>query len=90
MASPRYPVSTIGILFSSISNSLLSFISDVGVFPSPLFLRDCGFDPFCPSVGGSHRTMARCLLHQEYSQDRAAADAQRLWPGASVPQRKFT
>ena len=30
------------------STSLLSFVSDVAVFPNPLLLRDCGFDPFCP------------------------------------------
>ena len=33
--------------------SLLSFISDVAVFPDPLFLRDCSFDTFCASEGGS-------------------------------------
>ena len=36
------------------STSLLSFVSDVTVFPGPLLLKDCSFDPFCPSVGGSH------------------------------------
>ena len=80
MASPSYPVSSIRILFSPISNwapllclqlsstpcfftvcdqapgstSLPSFVSDAAVFPGPLLLKDCGFDLFCPSVGGSH------------------------------------
>ena len=41
------------------STSLLSFVSDAAVFPNPLLLMDCGFDPFHPSVGGSHRAMAK-------------------------------
>ena len=45
------------------STSLLNFISDVAVFPGPLLLRDWGFGPFRPSVGGSHRAMAECRLH---------------------------
>ena len=36
------------------SISLLSFTSDVAVFPDFSLLRDCGFDFFCPSAGGSH------------------------------------
>ena len=36
------------------STSLPSFVSDVAIFPSPLLLKGCGFDPFSPSVGGSH------------------------------------
>ena len=78
MASPSYPMSSIGTLFSLISNrapvlrlwllssphfhtvcdqapgstSLLCFVSDAAVFPGPLLLRDCGFDPFCPSAEG--------------------------------------
>ena len=92
MVAPSYPVSSIGTLFSPISNcapvlclqlpsiprfytvldqavrlpggiSLLSFVSDVAVFPDPSLLRDYGFDPFGPSAGGSHRTMAGCWLH---------------------------
>ena len=80
MASPSYPVSSIGTVFSLISNrtlilclqlsstphlftvgtqapgntSPLSFVSDAAVFPGLLLLKDCGFDPFLPSVGGSH------------------------------------
>ena len=72
MVSPKYPVSSIGTLFSPISNhapvlclqllstplfyavcdqapggtSLLSFVSDVAVFPNSLLLRDCSFDLF--------------------------------------------
>ena len=40
------------------STSLPSFVSHVAVFPGPLLLKDWGFDPFCPSGGGSHRAMA--------------------------------
>ena len=40
--------------------SLLSFISDGAVFPNPSFLRDCGFDLFWPSGGGSGQIMVRC------------------------------
>ena len=39
------------------STSLLSFVSDAAIFPDPLLLRDCGFDPFYPSAGGSHQAM---------------------------------
>ena len=35
-----------------------NFFSDVAIFPSPLLLKDCGFDLFCPSMGRSHRAMA--------------------------------
>ncbi|XP_044895868.1 uncharacterized protein LOC123380752 [Felis catus] len=45
------------------STSLLSFISDVAPLPDLLPLRDCGFDPFRPSAGGSHRAMAGCWPH---------------------------
>ena len=41
------------------STSLLSFVSDAAVFPGPLLLKGCGFDLFCPSVGGSHHAMAK-------------------------------
>ena len=34
------------------STSLLSFVSDVAVFPGLLLLRDCGFDLLCPSMEG--------------------------------------
>ena len=36
------------------STSLPSFVSDVAVFPGPLLLKDCGFDPLHPFVRGSH------------------------------------
>ena len=39
------------------STSLPSFVSDVAVFPGPLFLKD--FDLFHPSVGGSHQAVAK-------------------------------
>ncbi|XP_044905042.1 P-selectin isoform X12 [Felis catus] len=65
------------------STSLLSFMSDAAVSPDPLLLRDSGSDPFCPSAEG-----LTCRT-RERSRDRAAADAPRLQPGASPPQRKF-
>ena len=41
------------------STSVLSFVSEeanrmAAVFPAPLLLKDCSFDLFCPSAGGSH------------------------------------
>ena len=45
------------------STSLPSFVSDEAVFPGPLLVKDCGFDLFRPSAGGSHRPMAECWLH---------------------------
>ena len=76
--TPSYPGSSVGTLFSLISNcasvfplqllstphfhtvrdqapsstSLLSFVADAAAFPSPPLLRDCGFDPLCPSADG--------------------------------------
>ena len=43
-----------------VGTALLSCISDVAVFPDPSPLRDCGFDPFFPFAGGSHRAVTRC------------------------------
>ena len=71
------------------STSLLSSISDVAVFPDPLSLRDCGFDPFCPLKEGLTGQWLDASCSQECSQDHAAADAQRLRPGAGPPQKKF-
>ena len=62
------------------STSLPSFVSDVAVFPGPLLLRDCGFDTFCTSVEGLTKQWLGASHTQEHLQDRAAADAQRLWP----------
>ena len=39
------------------STSLPSFVSDGPVSLGPLLPKDYGFDPFCPSVGGSHQAM---------------------------------
>ena len=36
------------------STSLPRFVSDVAVFPGPLLPKDCNFDLFRPSAGGSH------------------------------------
>ena len=71
------------------STSLLSFISDTAVFSSPLLLRDCCFDPFRPSAEGVTEQWPNASHTQESSWDRAAAEAQQLWPGASLPQKKF-
>ena len=70
--------------------SLLSFISDVAVFPNSSLLRDCGVVPLRPSGRGSHQTLPGTGHTQEHSRDCAAADAQRLQLGASQPQKKFT
>ena len=43
---------------------LFRVLSQMRLFsPGPLLLKDCGFDPFSPSVGGSHGAMAKCRLH---------------------------
>ena len=70
------------------STSLLSFISDAAVFPDPLFLRDRGCDPFRPPAEGLSEPWPGARGTQEHSWDPAAAEAQRLWPGASPPQKK--
>ena len=72
------------------STSLLSFVSDAAAFPSPPLLRDCGFDPLRPSAEGLTKQWLGASHTQERLQDCAVADAQRLWPGASLPQKKFT
>ena len=72
------------------STCLLSFVSDVAVFPSSLLLRDRGFDPFRPSAEGLTEQWPNAGRTQKSSQDRAAAEAWRLQPGASLPQKKFT
>ena len=71
------------------STSLLSFVSDVAVFPGLLLLRDCGFDLLCPSMEGLTVQWLNAGRTQEQWQDHTAANAQRLWPGASPPQKKF-
>ena len=60
------------------------------MFPGPSLLRDCGFDPFCPSVGSCQRAMTSASFTQEHLWDCAAAVAQRLRLGASPSQKKFT
>ena len=52
--------------------SLLSFISDMTVFPDSSLLRNCGSDPFCPSAGGSHRAVAG-------SNGRVPATPRHVW-----------
>ena len=69
--------------------SLLSFVSDVAVFPDPLLLRDYGFDLLCPSTEGLTEQWPCAGRTQECLRVCAAANVQRLWPGASLPQKKF-
>ena len=59
------------------------------LFPNPSLLRGCSFDLLISSGGGSQQAMASASCTQEYFQDCAAVDAQRLWLGASPPQKKF-
>ena len=71
------------------STSLLSFVSDAAAFPGPSLLRDCSFDPFRSSAEGLTDQWLGVGHTQEHLQDCAAVDAQRLQPGASLPQKKF-
>ena len=59
--------------------------------PSPAdpLLTDCGFDLLGPSADSLTKQWPGAGHTQECLQDRAAANAQRLWPGASPPQKKF-
>ena len=72
------------------NTSRLSFVSDVAVFPNPLLLRHCGFDLFRPSAEGLAEQWLNAGHTQERLWVRAAANVQRIWPGASLPQKKFT
>ena len=72
------------------STSLPSFVSYMAVFPGPLLLRDCGFDPFQSFAEGLTEQWLNASRTQESLQDHSAANAQRLWPGASLPQKNFT
>ena len=65
-------------------------VSDAAVFPGPPLQRDCGFDPFRPSAEGLTEQRPGAGRTQEHLRDCAAADAQRLQPGASPAQKKFT
>ena len=76
------------------STSLLSFVSDAAVFPSPLLLKDCGFDRSAPLWEGltkqwlnEQRPNIGCT--QECLLDPAVARALRLRPGASLSPKKF-
>ena len=72
------------------STSLLSFISDMAVFPNSSLLRDCDFVLLRPSGGGSHKQWPDAGCTQECLWDCAAADAQRLQLGASPSQKMLT
>ena len=58
--------------------------------PAPPLLTDCSFDPLGPSADSLTKQWPGAGHTQECLQDRAAANAQRLWPGASPPPKKFT
>ena len=62
------------------STSLQSFVSDAAVFLGSSLLRDCGFDPFRPSVEGLTKQWPNAHHTQESLRDHAAAGAQRLCP----------
>ena len=72
------------------STSLPSFVSDAAVFPGPLLPKDCGFDLLRPFVEGLTEQWPGAGHTQKHSQDHAAANAKRLQPGASLPQKKLT
>ena len=61
----------------------------MAVFPDSLLLRDSGFDLFCPSVEGLTKQWLGAGCTQEHLQNHAAASTQKLWLGASLPQKKF-
>ena len=74
------------------STSLPSFVSDAAVFPGPLLLKDCGFDPSAPLQEGlteqwSNEQGPNVGYTQERLLDPAAAGAPRLWPSARPPQK---
>ena len=113
MASPSYPVSSMGTLFSQISNctpvlclqllstprfytvheqapgntSLLSFVSDAAVFPGPLLLKNCNFDPFRPLSEGLTEQWPNAGCTQESLRDPVAAGALRLSRCQPAPEK---
>ena len=70
------------------SISLPSFVSDAAVFPSPLLLKDCGFDRSSPLGEGLTKQWLNAGCTQERLWDPAAAGTPRLRPSATLPQRK--
>ena len=60
------------------------------MFPDPLFLRDCGLTHSAHLWEGLTEQCLGAGHTQKGLRDHAAADAQRLWLGASPPQKKFT
>ena len=76
------------------STSLLSFVSDVAVFPVSLLPKDCGFDPLCPSVGGltkqwPNEQWPNVGCTQVHPWDPGVSCAPRLRSGASPSQKMF-
>ena len=71
------------------STSLPSFVSNAAVFPSP-FRRTAALTHSAPLQEGLTKQWLGAGCTQERSRDCAAADAQRLWLGASLPQKNFT
>ena len=72
------------------STSLLSFISYAAIFPDRLLVRDCSFDPFCPSVGGSHQAIAWCWLHPGMFAGLCCCQCPETAARCQPPQKKFT
>ena len=59
-------------------------------FPIPYFLGTVALTNYAPLWEGLTKQWPGTSCSQEHSQDRAAADAQRLQLGASPLQEKFT
>ena len=76
------------------STSLLSFVSDVAVFPGPYFQRTAALTWFAPlredlTKQWPNGQWPNVSCTQECLLDPAAAGAPRLRPGASPPQKMF-
>ncbi|XP_044894269.1 cell adhesion molecule 1 isoform X5 [Felis catus] len=62
-----------------------------GCVSNPSLLRDCGFDPLCPSAGGSHRALAGCWPHPgSFTGLHCCCCRPETAAGASPPQKKLT
>ena len=73
------------------STSLLSFVSDAAVFPpTPYFCGTAALTLSASLWEGLTEQWPAASSTQVHSRDSAAAEAQRLRPGASPPQKKFT
>ena len=76
------------------STSLPSFVSNVAVFLAPYFQRSAALTRSAPLWEGLteqwlNEQWPNADCTQEYPLNPAAALAPRLWPGASLSQKKF-